>query len=123
MSLPFDSETVDHGEIITETKETTQDLIPVKSIPSKTSIENQLTYHSLQKITYLRHYINTTKLFFTSLNQNYFFLVLFSMSTASAYLSMISFQTMFLTVFYRMDYSTAKNIEFCQPIFFIVVIT
>ena len=44
------------------------------------------------------------------------------MTTASTYLSCISFQTTFLTVFYEIDYELAKNIQISQPFFFIVIV-
>ena len=55
-------------------------------------------------------------------NISYIYLMVFNMTTASTYIACISFQTVFLTVFYKIDYAMAKNIEIFQPLFFIVVI-
>ena len=62
------------------------------------------------------------KALLSKINISYVYLMVFNMTTASTYISCISFQTVFLTVFFKMDYEIAKNVGIAQPFFFILVI-
>lgn len=62
------------------------------------------------------------KKFIKTFTGTYVSCMLFNMTTSSAYLSAISFQTNFLFIYYEIPYMTAKNLELFQPLFFITVV-
>lgn len=92
--------------------------------PPLSIVESQISNYS-KRTTQILKSKSVKKLFkrfLTKFTIKYVLLLIFNMTTSSAYLCAISFQTTFLNIYYELPYMTAKDIELFQPAFFIIVV-